>query len=348
MSGSRSIAVLGPIPRDRITTHNGEVFEKYGCALYTVAALAALLDDNDRILPIVHVRRDDEDADQGAALRFPQRRPDRHPLRVRPRRGRRAHLHRPGQPDRAADRVHGPDHARGRRVRAARRRLRLRADHRLRGRPGDAGLHQVPQRRHDPARRPRPDQHVGHRWRASAAAVGGARLVAAPHRPAEDEPRGGRVQLVPVADRARTPRRRRSHRDRAASRLRRTLPASRGEGGLRHPGRARLRRLLARRGRQPGRADRAADPHRARRGHDRRRRLVRRRAGVRLPAGRRRRPGRAVRQRDGRPALSPAQPSTFTSRCRRPTSSSPTPTAAHSRADVTRFLPAPRHRGETL
>ena len=71
MSGSRSIAVLGPIPRDRITTHNGEVFEKYGCALYTVAALAALLDDNDRILPIVHVRREDEDAIKELLSAFP-------------------------------------------------------------------------------------------------------------------------------------------------------------------------------------------------------------------------------------------------------------------------------------
>ena len=62
MSGGLSIAVLGPIPRDRITTHNGETFEKYGCALYTVAALAALLDPDDRIHPIVHVRREDEDA----------------------------------------------------------------------------------------------------------------------------------------------------------------------------------------------------------------------------------------------------------------------------------------------
>lgn len=60
MSASRSVAVLGPIPLDRIITHRGEVFEKYGCALYTVAALSALLDDDDRIYPIVHVRRQDE------------------------------------------------------------------------------------------------------------------------------------------------------------------------------------------------------------------------------------------------------------------------------------------------
>jgi sugar/nucleoside kinase (ribokinase family) len=61
VSGGRSVAVLGPIPRDRIITHRGEVFEKYGCALYTVAALSALLDADDRIYPVVHVRREDEE-----------------------------------------------------------------------------------------------------------------------------------------------------------------------------------------------------------------------------------------------------------------------------------------------
>ena len=58
----RTVAVLGPIPRDRIITHRGEVFEKYGCALYTVAALSALMEPTDRICPIVHVRKQDEAA----------------------------------------------------------------------------------------------------------------------------------------------------------------------------------------------------------------------------------------------------------------------------------------------
>ena len=35
---SRKVAVLGPIPRDRIVTDDGERFEKYGCALYTAVA----------------------------------------------------------------------------------------------------------------------------------------------------------------------------------------------------------------------------------------------------------------------------------------------------------------------
>jgi adenosine kinase len=71
MSTHRSVAVLGPIPRDRITTHRGEVFEKYGCALYTVAALSALLDDDDRIHPVVHVRREDEEPIKELLSQFP-------------------------------------------------------------------------------------------------------------------------------------------------------------------------------------------------------------------------------------------------------------------------------------
>jgi sugar/nucleoside kinase (ribokinase family) len=54
------VAVLGPIPRDQIVTHTGERFEKYGCVLYTVVALAALLRPDDTIVPISHVRRRDE------------------------------------------------------------------------------------------------------------------------------------------------------------------------------------------------------------------------------------------------------------------------------------------------
>lgn len=55
----RKIAVLGPIPRDHIVTHRGEVFDKYGCALYTTAALASMLGPDDVVCPIVHVRKAD-------------------------------------------------------------------------------------------------------------------------------------------------------------------------------------------------------------------------------------------------------------------------------------------------
>jgi len=56
----RKVAVLGPIPRDEILTRAGERFEKYGCVLYTAVALSALLDDEDTIVPVAHVRRQDE------------------------------------------------------------------------------------------------------------------------------------------------------------------------------------------------------------------------------------------------------------------------------------------------
>jgi len=57
---NRKVAVLGPIPRDQIVTHAGERFEKYGCVLYTAVALSALLDTGDTIVPVAHVRRQDE------------------------------------------------------------------------------------------------------------------------------------------------------------------------------------------------------------------------------------------------------------------------------------------------
>ena len=56
----RKVAVLGPIPHDHITTHRGEVFDKYGCVLYTAAALSSLLGPEDSVVPVVHVREKDE------------------------------------------------------------------------------------------------------------------------------------------------------------------------------------------------------------------------------------------------------------------------------------------------
>jgi adenosine kinase len=72
MAARRTVAVLGPIPFDRITTFRGDVLEKYGCALYTVAALSALLGPNDRICPIVHVRKRDEERIKELLSQFPQ------------------------------------------------------------------------------------------------------------------------------------------------------------------------------------------------------------------------------------------------------------------------------------
>jgi len=67
----RKVAVLGPIPRDQIVTNAGERFEKYGCVLYTAVALSALLDAGDAIVPVSHVRREDEGPIKQVLAPFP-------------------------------------------------------------------------------------------------------------------------------------------------------------------------------------------------------------------------------------------------------------------------------------
>ena len=54
-----TVAVLGPIPRDHITTHKGEVIEKYGCATHTAIGLSRLLGEKGTVIPVSHVRRID-------------------------------------------------------------------------------------------------------------------------------------------------------------------------------------------------------------------------------------------------------------------------------------------------
>lgn len=65
------VSVLGPIPRDRITTHKGEKAEKYGCALYTAAAVASLAGENSQINIVSHVRRQDYEPIKGILSDFP-------------------------------------------------------------------------------------------------------------------------------------------------------------------------------------------------------------------------------------------------------------------------------------
>jgi len=54
------VAVLGPIPRDHILTHYGEVIRKYGGANHTCVALARLLGDEGKVVPVTHVQKKDE------------------------------------------------------------------------------------------------------------------------------------------------------------------------------------------------------------------------------------------------------------------------------------------------
>jgi adenosine kinase len=57
-----NVAVLGPIPRDHITTHHGEVIEKYGCATHTAIGLSKLLGNEGTVFLVSHVRKKDEKA----------------------------------------------------------------------------------------------------------------------------------------------------------------------------------------------------------------------------------------------------------------------------------------------
>jgi sugar/nucleoside kinase (ribokinase family) len=56
----KRIAVLGPIPRDHIVTHQGEVIKKYGCVTHPVIALAKLAQGSIEIVPVAHVRKIDQ------------------------------------------------------------------------------------------------------------------------------------------------------------------------------------------------------------------------------------------------------------------------------------------------
>jgi adenosine kinase len=56
------VAVLGPIPRDTITTHHGEVIKKYGCATHTAIAISNLLGVQGTVYPVTHVRKADHQA----------------------------------------------------------------------------------------------------------------------------------------------------------------------------------------------------------------------------------------------------------------------------------------------
>jgi adenosine kinase len=57
----KRIAVVGPIPRDHIMTHQGELIQKWGCVTHPVVALSALAGDQIEIVPVCHVRSVDED-----------------------------------------------------------------------------------------------------------------------------------------------------------------------------------------------------------------------------------------------------------------------------------------------
>ncbi len=57
----KRIAVLGPIPRDHIVTHQGDLIQKWGCVTHPVIALSVLAGDDIEIFPVTHLRQVDMD-----------------------------------------------------------------------------------------------------------------------------------------------------------------------------------------------------------------------------------------------------------------------------------------------
>lgn len=53
------VAVLGPIPRDYIITHENIVIQKYGCVTHTAIALSNLLEERGTVIPVTHIRKSD-------------------------------------------------------------------------------------------------------------------------------------------------------------------------------------------------------------------------------------------------------------------------------------------------
>ena len=57
----KKIAILGPIPRDHIVTHQGDLIQKWGCVTHPVIALSVMAGDQIEIIPVSHVRTVDQD-----------------------------------------------------------------------------------------------------------------------------------------------------------------------------------------------------------------------------------------------------------------------------------------------
>lgn len=57
----KRIAIVGPIPRDHIVTHQGDLIQKWGCVTHPVIALSVMAGDKIEIVPVSHVRSVDLD-----------------------------------------------------------------------------------------------------------------------------------------------------------------------------------------------------------------------------------------------------------------------------------------------
>jgi sugar/nucleoside kinase (ribokinase family) len=57
----KKIAVVGPIPRDHIVTHQGDLIQKWGCVTHPVIALSVLAGNEIEVIPVCHLRQVDVD-----------------------------------------------------------------------------------------------------------------------------------------------------------------------------------------------------------------------------------------------------------------------------------------------
>jgi adenosine kinase len=57
----KKIAVVGPIPRDHIVTHQGDLIQKWGCVTHPVIALSVMAGTEIEIVPVCHLRQVDVD-----------------------------------------------------------------------------------------------------------------------------------------------------------------------------------------------------------------------------------------------------------------------------------------------
>lgn len=57
----KRIAILGPIPRDHIVTHNGDLIQKWGCVTHPVIALSTMAGGKIEVIPVSHLRNVDVD-----------------------------------------------------------------------------------------------------------------------------------------------------------------------------------------------------------------------------------------------------------------------------------------------
>ena len=59
MGSNYKISVLGPIPKDHITTAKGLEIEKYGCVTHPAVGLARLLENTGTVIPVAHLFKKD-------------------------------------------------------------------------------------------------------------------------------------------------------------------------------------------------------------------------------------------------------------------------------------------------